>query len=157
MKRLFLLAVITVTVFAQKSFAQANISPTSGQLLISYYQLKDNLVKSNAATAAASAGELIKAINNAETEWLKDDAKAMLLKDAKSISQSADIKKQREQFASLSNNMIELVKSKKLSPEPTYIQYCPMKKASWLSNDKAIQNPYYGNAMLSCGSIKETL
>lgn len=157
MKRLFLLAVITATVFAQKSLAQDNISLASNQLLNSYYQLKDNLVKSNPTAAAASAGELIKAINAGEKEWLNDDAKVVLLKDATAIFQSADIKKQREQFASLSNNIVELAKTKKLSPEPIYIQYCPMKKASWLSNDKAIKNPYYGNAMLSCGRVKETL
>jgi len=157
MKRLFLLAVIATTAFGQNSFAQDNISPVSNQLLNAYYQLKDNLIKSNPAAAAASAGELVKTINNTEKDWLQDDVKTLLLKDATSIFQSTDIKKQRERFASLSNNMVELAKTKKLSPEPAYIQYCPMKKASWLSNDKVIKNPYYGNAMLSCGSVKETL
>jgi hypothetical protein len=32
-----------------------------------------------------------------------------------------------------------------------------MKKASWLSNDKAIKNPYYGSAMLTCGNVKTIL
>ncbi|MCW3118020.1 MAG: hypothetical protein JWM28_2102 [Chitinophagaceae bacterium] len=44
-----------------------------------------------------------------------------------------------------------LAKKAKLSPEPVYQQYCPMKKASWLSNNKTIQNLYYGNAK---GKIK---
>ncbi|RYF82932.1 MAG: DUF3347 domain-containing protein, partial [Chitinophagaceae bacterium] len=35
--------------------------------------------------------------------------------------------------------------------------YCPMKKALWLSNEKAIKNPYYGSAMLTCGKVTETI
>jgi hypothetical protein len=64
---------------------------------------------------------------------------------------------QREKFATLSTNMFALAKTMKLSAEPVYQQYCPMKKASWLSNNKAIKNPYYGSAMLTCGSVKETI
>jgi len=32
-----------------------------------------------------------------------------------------------------------------------------MKKAYWLSSEAAIKNPYFGNAMLACGKITETL
>jgi hypothetical protein len=32
-----------------------------------------------------------------------------------------------------------------------------MKKAYWLSPDKAIKNPYYGSAMLTCGKVTETI
>jgi hypothetical protein len=32
-----------------------------------------------------------------------------------------------------------------------------MKKAYWLSGDKVIKNPYFGSAMLTCGTITETL
>jgi hypothetical protein len=32
-----------------------------------------------------------------------------------------------------------------------------MAKANWLSDQKEIANPYYGNSMLTCGSVKETL
>ncbi len=53
--------------------------------------------------------------------------------------------------------MIVLAKVVKLSEEPLYLDYCPMKKSSWLSNDKAIKNPYFGSSMLTCGSVKETL
>jgi hypothetical protein len=37
------------------------------------------------------------------------------------------------------------------------LQYCPMKKASWLSDSKDIRNPYYGANMLDCGSVKTTI
>jgi hypothetical protein len=80
-----------------------------------------------------------------------------LLKDATPISETKDIKVQREHFTNLSNNMASLAKSVKLTTEPIYQAYCPMKKANWLSNDKAIKNPYYGSAMLTCGKVVETI
>lgn len=157
MKRILFLVAIIATAFVQQSFAQDNTKVTSPQLLTAYYQLKDNLVKSNPAATAASANVLVQSINDADKEILKDDVRTSLLKDASAIAQTGDIKIQREKFSTLSNNMFELAKSVKLSTEPVYQQYCPMKKASWLSNDKAIKNPYYGSAMLTCGSVKTTL
>jgi hypothetical protein len=42
-----------------------------------------------------------------------------------------------------------------------YVAYCPMANnnegANWLSNDKEIKNPYFGDKMLRCGSVKETI
>ncbi len=157
MKRILFLVAIIATAFVQQSFAQDNTKVTSPQLLTAYYQLKDNLVKSNPAATAASANVLVQSINDADKEILKDDVRISLLKDASAIAQTGDIKIQREKFSTLSNNMFELAKSVKLSTEPVYQQYCPMKKASWLSTDKAIKNPYYGSAMLTCGSVKTTL
>lgn len=145
------------TAFTQNSFAQDGTKTQSAQILNTYYQLKDALVSSNAVSAATHSTELIKAINGADMQTVNDDARASLLKDANAIAQSKDIKLQREKFATLSNNMFELAKTVKLSTEPVYQQYCPMKKASWLSSDKAIKNPYFGNAMLTCGSVKTTL
>jgi len=157
MKSLFLMLALSATTFTQNSFAQDSTKTQPAQLLNAYYKLKDALVSSNATTAAAGADELLKAINSTNEATLHKDTRDLLLKDAGAISQSKDIKLQREKFATLSNTMFELAKTVKLSAEPVYQQYCPMKKASWLSNDKAIKNPYYGSAMLTCGSVITTL
>lgn len=157
MKKIFLLVAFIATVFTQNVLAQDSKTAQPAQLLSTYYKLKDALVSSNAASASVNADELIKAINGTDKQTVNDDARANLLKDAGAIAQSKDIKLQREKFANLSNNMFELAKTVKLSADPVYQQYCPMKKASWLSNDKAIKNPYYGSAMLTCGSVKATL
>ena len=34
------------------------------------------------------------------------------------------------------------------------VAYCPMVNKPWLQKDKEIKNPYYGAAMLSCGSFR---
>lgn len=157
MKKLFFTVALIAIAFTQNSFAQDSTKTQSSSLLTSYYNLKDALVSSNATLAAASADEFVKALNGIDKETIKDDSRSALLSDAGAISQTKDLKVQREKFAALSSNMFTLAKTVKLSTGPVYQQYCPMKKASWLSNNKAIKNPYYGSAMLTCGSVKETL
>lgn len=157
MKKIFSIVALFATGFVQHSFAQDSTKILPSQILTSYYNLKDALVGSNGNAATASATALVKAINETDKERIKDENRNTLLSDANGISQNKDIKVQREIFERLSTNMVELAKTGKLSTEPVYQQFCPMKKASWLSSSKAIKNPYYGSAMLTCGSIKETL
>jgi len=149
--------VLIATAVTQKSFAQDSLKTQPSQLLTAYYAVKEALVNSNPALAAANAGELVKAINSTDPKILNDASRTILVRDADAISQSKDIRLQREKFASLSTAMFEVAKGVKLSADPVYQQYCPMQKASWLSRDKAIKNPYYGSAMLTCGSVKATL
>ncbi|MEO5999972.1 MAG: hypothetical protein ABIN89_24245 [Chitinophagaceae bacterium] len=70
---------------------------------------------------------------------------------------SKDINKQRDFFADFSLNFLSLAKTVKISEQPVYEVYCPMKKMYWLSNDTSIRNPYYGMAMLTCGNITGTI
>ncbi|MDB5200607.1 MAG: hypothetical protein JWQ27_16 [Ferruginibacter sp.] len=150
-----LLAIIAGTTF-QYSFAQDSSAATSPALLNSYYQLKDNLVKSRASTVALSAASMVSVLNELAEGLIDGGLRTSLLKDARSISQTKDLDLQREKFAGLSATMVKLGQTMKLSSHPVYQQYCPMKKASWLSADMAIKNPYYGNAMLTCGVVKAT-
>ena len=126
-------------------------------MLAAYYNVKDALVKSNATVAAAGAAELVKAITNTGNVELREEKRDELLKDVNAIAQSKNLKVQRAKFATLSAALVDLAKTVKFSAEPVYQQYCPMQKASWLSNIKAIKNPYYGSAMLTCGNVKATL
>ncbi len=154
MKKIFLAVALFATAFVQNSFAQET---QQSPFLTSYYNLKNALVASNSTTAATSAEEFVKAVNSMDTAIVKAESRSALLKDAVAISQTKDLNVQRVKFATLSANMFTLAKTVMLSAEPIYQQYCPMKKASWLSDVKAIKNPYYGSAMLTCGSVKATL
>lgn len=133
-------------------------------LLIQYYNIKDALVNSNADTAASSAENFVKAIQKIDMKSLTEsEHKAFmpiqnkLTTEAKSISQSKNLSRQRIYFGSLSDDFYSLAKKVKLTTRPIYRDYCPMKKKYWLSNKSKIRNPYYGKAMETCGSIKETL
>jgi hypothetical protein len=77
--------------------------------------------------------------------------------DARHISESKDINHQRQHFMSLSTNVFKLARQVKLSSQPIYEDYCPMRKAYWLSSDTAIRNPYFGSAMPTCGRVTATI
>lgn len=86
---------------------------------------------------------------------------ASIASTAARITAASDIKAQRTAFSSLSNDMIAMVKQSGLTSGELYAEYCPMalndKGASWLSSDKKIENPYFGDEMLTCGEVKETI
>ena len=155
---LSIMVIFASLLFSVKSYSQDSTQQKQlSQLLTQYYAIKDALVDGNATNASTSADQFIKVANSIDYKLISEGNVNTLLKDATSISESKDIKKQREVFANFSNNMIALAKSVKLTAEPVYQAYCPMKKANWLSNEKTIKNPYYGNAMLSCGKVEETI
>ncbi|HEV8271442.1 MAG TPA: DUF3347 domain-containing protein [Chitinophagaceae bacterium] len=158
MKKIIFAAAFLATTFVQKSFAQDSTQQHQlSQLLSQYYNIKDALVAGNGDDASAKAEEFIKTANSIDYKLISEGNINALLKDATPISETKDIKKQREHFANLSNNMAALAKSVKLSAQPIYQAYCPMKKANWLSSDKEIKNPYFGSAMLTCGKVVETI
>ena len=156
MKKVFLFVTLLVVIATQSLCAQESSKKEPGQLLSLYYDIKDALVSGNAATASTKAGDFVKVINSIDTKIVGEVSRDALLKEVTVISTSKDLKEQRVIFAPFSDNMIALAKTVKLSAEPVYLQYCPMKKASWLSSQQAIKNPYYGSAMLTCGSVKAT-
>ena len=132
-----------------------------------YFSLKDALVKTDSDAASKAGNELVSSIESVKMEKLEMDVhmvwmKVMknLKKDATTISSSTDIKKQRDAFDTLSENMYKLIKISK-QESPVYLQHCPMandgKGANWLSKEKVVKNPYYGSMMLSCGKVVETI
>jgi len=139
------------------SFAQDKGNASTSQLLTAYYNLKDALVAGNTNAVASGAGEFIKKLNAVDKGIIKDEDRNPLFKEGTAISKTNNLSLQRERFAILSASMIALAKKVKLTTGPVYQQYCPMKKSSWLSINKAIKNPYYGSAMLTCGSVVDTL
>ena len=157
MKKILPLVILFVTTAFSYSYGQENIQTPPAQLLSLYFNIKDALVGGNPTIAAVKAEDFVKVINTIDSKIINDASRSALLKDATAISVTKNIKDQRIHFSSFSDNMIALVKTVKLSGEPVYQQYCPMKKASWLSPQAAIKNPYYGNAMLTCGKVEATL
>lgn len=169
-----IISVILVCVFAAFIFAAPNhltfVKPDSAktsslsQLLNLYYNIKDALANSDASSAASSADKFVKAMKNIDIKNLSEaehnafmPVMDKLNSNAKNISENKDLAQQRIHFASLSDNFYSLAKEVKISSEPIYRDYCPMKKKYWLSGQSTIKNPYYGKAMPTCGEVKETL
>tara|TARA_R110000868_G_scaffold90110_1_gene250385 strand:- start:25350 stop:27038 length:1689 start_codon:yes stop_codon:yes gene_type:complete len=135
-----------------------NIDFDYANLLYLYEVLKNYFVDSNSknvAEAADSMNKFLRANNLKKNEF--ENIKIEL----KKIAASKNIEKQRYSFKILSNDLLKILPKKMSIKEPLYIQYCPMadknKGAYWLSFTKEIRNPYYGDKMLNCGSITETL
>ena len=158
MKTNLLILLISFVAMTSGAIAQDNANNSAGAALLEhYYQVSDALVAGNAAVAATHAAAFVKAANATDYKVISEGNITTLVKDASNIAASKDISKQREYFMNFSKNMTTVAKANKLSDKPVYEVYCPMKKASWLSADKAIKNPYYGSSMLTCGEVKSTI
>ncbi len=135
---------------AKPSFKDENL----GAAYEHYIHLKNALVESNSEEAKMAASQLQKSLSSIPS------AKAASAEAAK-ISASTDLTKQRSSFSKLSNEFTTLVKANKLTTGAVFVEYCPMANnnegAYWLSSEKEIKNPYFGEEMLNCGFVKETL
>lgn len=146
------------------STPELNQNPIVGD----YLSVKDALAKDDGKTAAEAGKSLAETLKAYDASSLSatqkktfDDIKPDALENAEHISENGDkIEHQREHFVLLSEDMYDLVKS--LGTKQTlYKDFCPMandkKGAFWLSANKEIQNPYMGQKMNTCGSVKETI
>lgn len=127
----------------------------SQQLAVSYehyIMIKTALVNSDSNEAKKGATMLTESLR--EVNGTESASKA-----AKNIEIAADLKSQRIAFSELSDAMAVLVKGN-LKSGMIYKDFCPMALdggAYWLSSEKNILNPYFGDKMLKCGSVKEVL
>lgn len=125
-------------------------------ILKSYLGIKDALVKSNAQAASKAAGKLILSIPDSQDELMKK-----IRFDAQHIADTENVDHQRDHFNTLSDNIYAWVKESNVNDQKLYKQYCPMafnnEGAYWISAEKEVNNPYFGDKMLHCGSVKEEL
>ncbi|HLN55839.1 MAG TPA: efflux RND transporter periplasmic adaptor subunit [Bacteroidales bacterium] len=133
-----------------------------------YLELKNALVNSDQAKAAQASAKLKQSLSGVDMKSLKGepynkwmDLSSEISKQADVISSRSPIEKQRMAFADLSDQVYNAVKTFGLMGKTVYYQFCPMardgKGAFWLSELNEIRNPYYGEAMLTCGETRETL
>jgi len=145
-----------------------NAKPATGntidKIVTAYLDLKNALVSSDGNAAKAKAKDLVTALSGsadasltAAQQKIFSKYQDKLLFDSRHISETNTVEHQREHFANLSTNMYEALKAVKLNSTVLYQQYCPMKKAYWLSESIQIKNPYFGSKMLTCGEVKATL
>lgn len=125
------------------------------RVLPSYFKLKDALIAGNAKGVPAVATALAKQLGELSIPEAKQTAT-----HAAAVAKATALNDQRSKFALLSESLYNLMKTN-VPSSTVYYQHCPMynkgKGANWLSREKAIRNPYYGEQMLTCGSVVETL
>jgi len=133
-----------------------------------YIQLKDALVKDASKDVEVASKKLIDNVSKVDMKLLKDNNAhnhwMALQKEVKAaaiaISKTADIKEQRSYFKNLSTQLTNAIEVFGIN-EKVYHQYCPMadnnKGAYWLSKEETVFNPYFGDAMLTCGDVKQVI
>ncbi|MEX0273555.1 MAG: efflux RND transporter periplasmic adaptor subunit [Flavobacteriaceae bacterium] len=137
--------------------------PEFETVLTAYMKLKDALVVSDARQAAMYAQETFDELKKMKLSLLEDGQKTHLnnsMEMLKSMATEENLGDQRAHFVMLNENMVAMARSEKVLPNTLFVQRCPMannnKGALWLSREKEIRNPYFGDAMLTCGSVVTT-
>ena len=138
------------------------------ELAIQYLALKDGFVATNIDTTTKVARDFLKVLNNVDMSLIKGDAHIywmeqlnVLKSHGQLILDMPDIEAQRRQFSFLSDALINAIQAFGVEGTTLYIQYCPMafnnEGADWVSDEEQILNPYFGDKMLKCGTVKGQL
>ncbi|HEY4652389.1 MAG TPA: DUF3347 domain-containing protein [Pontibacter sp.] len=137
-----------------------------GTVVDSYLKLKDNLVASDGAKTQTEAKAIVAAAEKVDVSGLEGEQKTFaeeklseVRQAASAMAESADLDLQRAQLELLSEATFALTKAFGAADGTLYYQHCPMANndqgAYWLSAEREIKNPYFGDAMLKCGSNEE--
>ena len=106
----------------------------------------DDLTTAKKAAAVVAAMPVIHHENGV-------DAPPGYVQDARKFAAAESLKDAREVFKSFSRRAVHVAEGK----PGYYVAHCPMvpnNEGDWIQTSKGIANPYFGKAMLGCGSIK---
>ncbi len=153
-----------------QQYVSMDFSMKLEKLLSSYFALKDILVETKAKESKLAAkvvmNNLMKmepndaGIKGTAIQFWKEKY-AILHNHLAELMNSDDIENQRKAFKPFNETLIASIKSLGTGKEKVYIQFCPMADndagAYWLSSEEEIMNPYFGDMMLHCGEVTDTI
>jgi Cu(I)/Ag(I) efflux system membrane fusion protein len=133
----------------------------------SYLPLKDALIEGNVTTANKAAKTLLESLEEVDMSLVKGEAHMEWMNDlnvlktaSQAIAREDNLDRIRLMLSPLSDQLYHTLKKYQVEVDG-YRQYCPMAKentgAFWLSDSDEVLNPYFGEAMLTCGTVEETL
>jgi Cu(I)/Ag(I) efflux system membrane fusion protein len=139
-----------------------------GDVFTAYVSLKDAFVSSDRAKIKAEARKTKNILSKVEMKLLTGAAHndwmnyvSPMEKSLQEMQEYVDIELQRKAFSIVSENLYKSIKAFGLGGQEAFYDYCPMAfnndGAYWLSDEAQIKNPYFGEKMLTCGSVKEKL
>jgi hypothetical protein len=127
------------------------------QFVTRYLALEEALVASDLKAARVGVEALREAAKGMEAGPLEGLAAKVV---AAAGTEAESLETLRIDFKNLSARVAELVRMAPPSSEVAPVLFrawCPMAKAEWLQTSSTIANPYYGQAMLTCGSVQEQI
>ena len=148
----------------KKELTESSVVPIQ-QIVAGYLSLKNALTQDDAKKASVEAQKLYGALKKVNISKSGSEVKDILesaAENAEHISEnSGDIGHQREHLLSLSNDITDLIEEVGTGGLKLYQDFCPMynngKGGIWISESEEIINPYEGQKMSNCGSIKKIL
>lgn len=139
-------------------------------VVASYYPVQQALANDDAHAAAEATAPLRDALGKVDMALLTGDAHMGWMVRLKALEQGLDafkeaghdIEKQRGAFETISSALIQAADQFGLGGDASaHVVHCPMafdnKGADWLQADKEVRNPYFGAAMLKCGSVTRSI
>ena len=141
-------------------------------LLFAYYALKDafiagDTVKINSASIQVQAGAdslNVNEIQGDSTGMIKETARSFAItisSSAVAIRAEKDLEAGRKELNVITDALWSLTRTVEYAGQKIYYHYCPMafnnQGAYWLSDSRKILNPYFGNKMLKCGEIRDSI
>lgn len=143
------------------------------KVLNNYYALRDALVAGDTVQANSAAVSLVAVVGDIKFDELKSaDTANIVIPTAKTYTEGianeskgllgeADIEQKRKAFQMISTGLFDLVRTVRYDKQKVYMLHCPMAfnnaGADWLSNTTDVKNPYFGNRMLTCGSVVDSV
>lgn len=137
-------------------------------LYADYLLLKNALVEDQFDKSQVAAKQLKTNLNKIDMAVFEGEAHAVWMQLSEQLKSGlehaehwSEIEQTRKAFIQISMAMIDITKTFSPLGEKLYVQYCPMANndqgANWLSMEEEILNPYFGDAMLTCGNVEEEL
>jgi len=142
--------------------------PSLTPLFESYFQLKNALVNDDFAKALEGGSNFRQALSEVDMAQFEEKGHHIWMEQSSASEQTIniflktnDIESARANFIQLSEHVIALAQAFGPFEQTVYVQHCPMANenqgANWLGTNKKISNPYFGSAMLNCGSVTQTI
>jgi Cu(I)/Ag(I) efflux system membrane fusion protein len=134
-----------------------------------YLQLKESFVASDAARVQSASQGVQLSLESVDMTLLDGAAHHDWMTHLEGINTTlkamqtspANLDDQRKAFSSLTQSLYQAIKAYGLGSTTAYYEFCPMAFNNaggfWLSDSKTIRNPYFGDKMLTCGEVRETL
>lgn len=123
-------------------------------MMTNYFTIKNALIDGNSEAAAKTGLGALEQMPKGEDKVLNE-----IKLNFKKIGNSRDLSEQRTFFYPLSELVYAVTIKQKPDTATLFKQYCPMAfddtGAWWISDEREVVNPYFGEEMLNCGMVQE--
>jgi len=120
----------------------------------------DSLINHAVAIADTLAGDKMEGVAVNATAIATDAASlgkpgGTIVAGAMQLQKAKNLEEARDAFGKMSEALVAYLDGSNRKPGAGLrVAFCPMARKPWVQKDGAIQNPYYGSEMLTCGSFR---